>query len=708
MKNIAGKVKDWLDEIRLAKKREKDYLKDGKLILDIYSGKKDVPFNILYSNTEVLLPALFSQQPRPVVKKRWRDEDELSRAASLASERCLEYLIDTNFDGYEKFSEAVQSAVLDGLLAGRGVTSIKYDAVVEEIEDRASEVESNKESEDDEISEEVKWESVFASSRKWDRVYFGYATKWVNVPWVAYEEWIDEEEAERLFGEEIKKKIQFSEKEDGDEEGQGERKTALVYQIWDKSEKKVIWISEQYPEDYLKEDDDPLEVTGFFNCPRPLQFVEKPSDLAPTPVYKLYENQAQELNEITRRLSRVIKAIRARGIYDGQLGDDLENIMDVDDAVLTPAEAGSSLSNGGFDKAIWFLPIEKLIATAQQLYQARESAKRVIYEITGISDIVRGQSMASETLGAQKIKEQWGTMRLKRLQKRVQEYSRDVLRIMLDVAIKKFSEDTWVKITGLSFLTEENAASMDSIIEAAKQSGQEPPPEVQKYMNTPRWKDILELLRDDFARSYKVDIETNSTLDVEATEDKQLVSEFMNAMAQFMNGIMPMVQSGTMPWQAAQSMMLQISRRFRFGEEVESQLKMMKPPQQQNPEQIKKRMEGMKKGIEQEKQKIMQEKQKLQVEKEKFKSEQDRYGKELDEQFFQLGKERMQFDFDKRLFEEQQKLKAESEKLGLKYEAKEAQLSVKSMTKDMERKMQSMMDKHTCHIKDMITAVKEI
>jgi hypothetical protein len=44
----------------------------------------------------------------------------------------------------------------------------------------------------------------------------------------------------------------------------------------------------------------------------------------------------------------------------------------------------------------------------------------VIFQLTGIADIMRGSSQASETLGAQEIKQAWGTMRLKRMQKEVQ------------------------------------------------------------------------------------------------------------------------------------------------------------------------------------------------------------------------------------------------------------------------------------------------
>src|SRR3972149_1418890 len=151
---ISEVVGFWLDEIKASKDREKDFRKEGQRVLDMYSGRKhkSTPFNILYSNTETLLPALFSQVPRPVVQRRFKDEDPLGKAAALAAQRALEFMLDTNVEGSETF--------------GEGKTS----------------------------------ELVCVDTKSWNRVYFGYAKKWSKVPWMAYEEYIDVEEARRLFG----------------------------------------------------------------------------------------------------------------------------------------------------------------------------------------------------------------------------------------------------------------------------------------------------------------------------------------------------------------------------------------------------------------------------------------------------------------------------------------------------------------------------
>ena len=114
----AQEVSYWLNEINACKKREADYRKDGERILEIYSGKKaaTTPFNILFSNTETLLPALYSAVPKPVVQRRFKDADPLGKNAADAGARVLEFLVDTNVDGYETFDEGMRASVLDALL----------------------------------------------------------------------------------------------------------------------------------------------------------------------------------------------------------------------------------------------------------------------------------------------------------------------------------------------------------------------------------------------------------------------------------------------------------------------------------------------------------------------------------------------------------------------------------------------------------------
>lgn len=589
-RNVDAQVKFWLGEISAARKREKTWREDGRRVLKIYNGKKkeQIPFNILYSNTETLLPALYNAQPRPVVQRRFKDADPLGKVTSQAGQRVLEFLVDTNSEEYDDFDSVISDAVLDGLLPGRGATRVKYDAdIVGESPNRS-----------------LRYETACFESVKWDRWTHGFARKWHEVPWVAFEHDIDLAEAEKLFGKAVAAKMVFAEegrKDDKDEEDtrsddeqtDEDRKVCKVWEIWHKRKKQVLYVSPNYDAGYLKVEDDPLGLTGFYPMPKPLRFLRKANDLDVTPIYNLYENQAKELNRLTIRINRIAEALKVRGAYDGQLGDELDQVLKADDNTLVAAQNVAALENGGLEKAIWLMPLDKLIAVLTELYQARNNCKQVIYEITGIADILRGSTVASETATAQQIKAQWGSLRLKRMQREVARYARDVLRITLEVA-KRFNEDTFAKMTGLPFARAPEVQAAQGQIAAARSQivmqGQQPTPQLLQTavpeafatLQKPAWAQVLQLLRDNTLRGFRIDIETNSTVDVEATEDQKLMGEVLTAVSQFIQGVAPLVTNGSMPFQVAQSMLLAIVRRYRFGSEIEDYIKQMQPPQDPN------------------------------------------------------------------------------------------------------------------------------
>lgn len=609
---ITGPVRLWLNEIQDAKKREKHFRKEGQRIVEIYSGRKKetIPFNILYSNTETLLPALYGNTPKPIVQRRYKDNDPTGKDASTVAQRTLEFLLDTNVEGYETFDTAMRNAALDGLLPGRGVTRIKFEAEITDVEgdQTTQEAEGDADATELETTPVKTYEMVCTETVEWDRVLFGYAKRWSKMPWIAFEHYLDKGECKRLFGAKANK-LQFSsgaKKSGGDDdnegasgddndENQGERKTTLIYEIWDKKKKRVYFISPKFPE-FLKDEEDPLELTGFYPIPKPLTFLAKSSDLVPTALYELYENQAHELNKISVRINRIVDAIKVRGAYDGSLGDTLNTLLKGDDNTLIATDNASNMAlEGGLEKYIWLMPLEKLIQVLAQLILARNECKQIIYEVTGIADVLRGATDANETLGAQQLKSQWASQRLKSQQNEVRRYVREVLRIMIEIAAKKFDPETFAAMTGLPFVmrAEKEQARQALAMQAqqfqmqamqAQAMGQQvqppqPDPQLLQTAQSQDWESVLELLRNDMERSYRIDIETNSTIQVNEQEDKENITEALGAIGQFLTGVSPLVEQGMMDFEVAKSMLLTIVRRFQFGTEIEDQIKTMKPPQ---------------------------------------------------------------------------------------------------------------------------------
>lgn len=581
----ASMVKSWMKDIEDARKREKKYREIGQECVKLYEGKKweETPFSILYSNTETLLPAVYNATPIPIVSRRYKDADPVGKEVSEVSTRILKFLIGNESQNYDGFDDLMLAGVLDGLITNRGVTRFRY------------------------VAQDGKLpECAYGEAVRWDKFFHGYARTWKKVPWIGFEWDMSKDELRKNFPDAPFDDLRMTSDEDADsgEPNAEDRdelagvKTYKVYEIWDKATKKVIFLSPCCPKEPLRYVDDPLELSTFFPIPRPLNFMRKVTTLVPTPLYVQYRQQAAELNEITRRLKAIIRAIKFRGAYNSAV-EGIEKMLEADDNVLVPVENVQSMPDGtGMDKLLWVVPVSDLVSSAQSLYQQRESCKQVIYEITGISDILRGASVASETATAQNIKNQWGTLRLKKMQKEVQRYCREALAIMLEIAAAKFEITTIQQMTGLPYLSQgqKQQITMQQQIAQAQaaaqpvEPGQQPPQppqlplEVQHVMQLPTWEEIEAVLHDDVALHYKTDIETNSTIDAEAAQDKQDISELLNAMSQFLNGIAPLVEQKVLPIEVAKQMLLTVSRRYNFGSQLEDALNAMQEPPQQGPD----------------------------------------------------------------------------------------------------------------------------
>jgi hypothetical protein len=633
-------VKYWCGQVEMSGKREKTFRKRGHELVEQYEAEKKLQnqFNILYSNTETLAPALYNSLPRPVVRRRHKNADVIAGQAAKLAENILVYLLDDGGREGTTFHDATESAVVDALVPGRGLTWFHFDAEI--VKQEAAAAAASKEAQADAdpsqdqtdpapASERVKAEYVCTKQVPWESVRFGYGRTWAQVPWLGLIELMTREELIENFGKELGGKVPVIERTDAgdDDEEEGRKtsdadtttgiKTACVYQIWDKAKRKVLFICPEYPEAPLKEIDDPLDLDGFYPCAQPLTFFRPIKGMVPRPLYAFYEDQAKELNRVTFRINKIIGALKVRGFYDQAMGE-ISRVLVADDNTLLPVDNSANMGPGGgsLEKSIWLMPLEKLIQVLQQLYIQREQIKSVIYEITGVSDILRGSSVASETATAQTIKAEWGGLRLKKGQKRVQSYVRDGMRIMLEIAVSKLPVEQLRSMSGLEFpLAAEKAQIKAQLQEFAMQTqGLPPSPQLQAQLQPlqaklqqPSFEEILAPLQNDLKRKYLIDIETNSTVDAEATDDKKDIAEMMGALSQFIVGVGPLIQDGIMPFEAAQAMLLAIASRFRFGNEIEDKLKMMKPPQMPDPKQA----EAAKKEVEKGQQMLVQEKEKL-------------------------------------------------------------------------------------------------
>jgi hypothetical protein len=351
-------------------------------------------------------------------------------------------------------------------------------------------------------------------------------------------------------------------------------KRGTVYEIWDKEEREVLFVAPSLPSKILKRVDDPLGLQDFWPTPRPIYDVVDSGSLVPVVPYSLYKDQAEELDHVTRRIDKLVEQCRYRGLRAAEIAE-FESLAKAKDGEFIAVETAMQFADRGLDKAIWHAPLETLVSVIVQLMQHREALKATIYEITGLSDIVRGASVASETATAQQIKAQFGSIRIQDRQAEVQRMARDAVRLMAELIGEKFEPETLGLMTGIDLPQAQQKMMAQQAAMMAQQAGQPVPPELEQVLSVPSWDEVLQVLRSDAMRGYRVDIETDSTVQADVARLKTNAAEFVQGFGGFIQAVGPAVQAGAMPMDVVADLLTAFARNFKLGRQAEDALERM-------------------------------------------------------------------------------------------------------------------------------------
>jgi hypothetical protein len=544
----------WHDQIETAIKIFDKWEKRGLKVVKRYRDERDaiemprMKFNILWSNIQVLFPALYGRQAKPEVSRRYMDQDPVGRLASTMLERVMEY----ETTQFGDFDAAMSGAVQDRLLPGRGTAWIRYEPVI--VNDRP-EVEGVEQDESQVYNTiEDPTERIDAAHSPIDYVYWSDflhspARTWDEVWWVARAVYMTKEEGVERFGDVFNNVSLTSSNTDMDGKNpltakMTYDKKAMVYEIWNKRTAKVCWIAKGYPQ-ALDERDDPLELEEFFPCPKPLMATTTTGTMIPVPDYCEYEDQAQELDNLTQRIYLLTKACKAVGVFNAEFKELARMFSEGVDNKLFPVTGWAAMSEkGGLKGAIDMMDTSQIIVTLRELYAAREQVKQSIYEIMGISDILRGSSKAQETLGAQQLKANFGSLRLKNSQGDVAKFATDIFKLKAQVICKFYPPELIVQMSGV--------------------------------MNTPDGQDpqmlqaALEMLSNSTIRDFHIAVEADSLAQIDEQAEKQGAQEAIQAIGLFLREAIPMISQAPETLPMASEMLLFLVRRFRAGRGLES------------------------------------------------------------------------------------------------------------------------------------------
>ena len=512
-------------------------------------------FNIMWSNVQTITPAIFARLPRPDVSRRFRDNDPVGRVASMMLERALEY----ELEHYTDYKTAMQSSVFDRLMGGRGTAWVRYEphiaarpgtpedglSVTEDIDD----YDESQSEQDRNMVEEIEYECAPVDYVHWRDFGHTYARTWEEVTAVWRKVYMNRNALVERFGEEVGYQIPLDTKPEQNvkdyDKSAYEANQACIYEIWDKETGKVIWISKSLGK-VLDEKDDPLELEGFFPCPKPLYATLTTENLEPIPDFTMYQDQARELDTLADRIEGLINALKVRGVYDASNSELQRLFSEGENNTLIPVKNWQAFAEKqGMRGAIDLVDIAPFAVALQQCYQAMDQVKGQIYEIMGIADIQRGQTDPNETLGAQIIKSNNAAGRLKTMQHNVVDFATKLLQFKAQIICKHFTPESILKMSAADQMSE------------------------QDKMLIPQ---AIEMLKDPNVGNFRVEVTSDSMIFQDEQQEKADRMQFLQMAGGFFQNIVPLGQTAPELVPIAMEMLKFATTAFKAGKQLEGQI----------------------------------------------------------------------------------------------------------------------------------------
>jgi hypothetical protein len=532
----------YLDMIEEAEKAFQVYQDKCDSIDKLYASLKtlsdvagDREFQIFWANLEVLKPTIYSRPPQPVVQPR-HSKGQMIQIARQAAE-LLERVLHVDIEADDLHETLIQ--VRDDLaLSGRGVPWVLDNGACTHV----------------------------------DRCDFLHepARKWQEVGWVARRAYLTRDQVKQRFPDCDVTKITFEQqasKDDGvGNDYRTSGKKAAIWEMWHRGEGKVVWLVKGY--DTCLDVQPPLvDVKGFFPCPKPAYGTLERRTLKPVPDFVYYRDQVDEINELTARISSLSESLRLKGFYasgTSEVGEAIEAAMRQTDnkAILVPVSNFAALGGGSLKDAIVWLPVKEVADVITACIALRRQLIEDVYEITGLSDIMRGSTEASETATAQNLKAQYGSVRVRERQAEMVRVARDVIRLKAEIMAETVPAQELAVIAQME-MPDAQAVMMQTI--QARQGGGDL--DTSKIVTIEQ---VDALLKNERLRPFVLDVESDSTIAPNEEAEKASRIEFISAVGSFIQQAGPMVASQPQSAPFAAEMLKFTANSFRGGRELQA------------------------------------------------------------------------------------------------------------------------------------------
>jgi hypothetical protein len=534
-----GKAALWTVEMAAADKELKPWWTRADEIIRVYldqrrggegnNASQDTRVNLFTSNVQTMRSLLYGQTPRSDVKRRFNDPaDDIARVGGEMLQRLLNSDIERDSDNY---AASLFHALDDWLLPGLGNVRLVYEAEFDTDEGKPAILhpETGEElapavpPQEFKSNEEVEVEYLHWRDQRWSPCrFFG------EVRWWAFKADMTRDALHKRFGgegglsEAEIEAIPLNSKETAGDAFDAQKNNpwqrAEVWEIWSKDDKKVYWWVKGSPK-ILDAKDDPLGLDGFWPFPEPLLANGTSSKLIPTPDYSLAQDLYIEINDISTRITKLEQAVVARGVYDktsAELGRLLSEAKTND---MIPVENWAMFAEkGGLKGVVDWLPLDQVVGALDKLREYRQELIALSYQVTGMSDIMRGQSSGQTTATEQAIKAKFAGVRMQFRQQEFARFASDLLSLKAEIIAKHFDPQTIIDRSNVQYM-----AGVDQTV--AMQA--------------------VQMIKDDIYQ-YRVEVKPEAISMADYAAVKEERSAMLTAVATFLQSSMPVMQAAPM------------------------------------------------------------------------------------------------------------------------------------------------------------------
>ncbi len=397
------------------------------------TSRKNVKFQLWWSTYKIRQPIYYSRTPIPIGKDTVGN-DPVGRTAAIALERLAKAVLKT-FD----FDRAIESARDDFLVGNLSQTRAFFacDYIKEKEKKRVEQVAEDKivdeqgkdvdvklvQQDEDGLYIESEKEVDVENERVWIEpvLYTDFyvdpdAKNWDKARRIAFAFDYPKDEFIEVFG-----RGALSALTEQSEKKVGKSRTLIrVYECWDSYAREVVWVPE-CGDDFItplseKEiESDLYKLERFYPCPAPLIANAATDCFYPIPEYYELQDLIEEMHLIFSRIMQLCRAIRVRALYDANVAElaPLVNEASEADFIGVPNLAQSlAAGQGNLSNLVAYLNVAPLIEGLNNMYTALEQRVNLFYQLTGISDLLRGQTDPNETYGAQQLKGKFAMNRI--------------------------------------------------------------------------------------------------------------------------------------------------------------------------------------------------------------------------------------------------------------------------------------------------------